>query len=135
MGLINESAAYYSVFTSNSAPAAQVALFPGQTGSTSVGEISFAWREVTIDVIDGFATWYVDGRQFATVDLSTVTLGGGNILFGHGDTNGGSSTDPNDTLLNVTLIDNVVVSQIPEPASIALLGIGLAGLLLVRKRR
>jgi hypothetical protein len=135
-GAINENNAYYTAaFPSQLAPAAQVALFPGQTGSTDPGEISFAWREVTIDVIGGFATWSVDGLPIAAVDLSTVTLGGGNILFGHSDTNAGSSNDPNDTLLNVTLIDNVVVTVIPEPASLSLLGLSLAGLLASRPRR
>jgi hypothetical protein len=134
-GTINESGAYYtSAFPSNSAPVAQLGLFPGQTGVTSAGEVSFAWREVTIDVKGGFATWSIDGLPIAKVDLSTVTLGGGNILFGHGDTNAGSSADPNDTLLNVTLIDNVIVSQIPEPTSMALVGLSLIGLLATRRR-
>lgn len=129
----NESNAYYSGFVSQSAPAAQLALFPGQTGSTNVGEISFAWREVIIDVSGGFATWSVDGLQMARVDLSTVTLGGGNILFGHSDTNAASSTDPNDVLLNVTLIDNVSVEAIPEPGSLALVAAALS--LSARRRR
>jgi hypothetical protein len=132
-GAINESAAYYSVFTSQSAPAAQVALFPGQTGSTSPGEISFAWRRVDILVEDGFATWSVDGLDIARVDLSTVTLGGGNILFGHADTNGGSSTDPNDSLLNITLIDNIVV--VPEPSTAALALLGALGFAISRRRK
>ncbi len=133
-GAINESNAYYmTAYPSNPAPPAQVLLYPGQTGSTSAGEISFLWREVIIDVSGGFATWTVDGLPIAKVDLSTVTLGGGNILFGHSDTNAASSTEPNDTLLNVTLIDNVCV--IPEPASLSLLGLSLAGLLMGRNRR
>lgn len=104
------------------APAAQVALFPGQTGVTDAGEIGFAWRKVEIEVLGSIATWKIDGVLLATIDSSNLTLAGNNILFGHSDTNGGSSTDPNDTLLNVTLIDNVVVT--PEPASLALLGLG-----------
>ena len=63
-----------------------------------------------------------------------------NILFGHSDTNTTSSSDPNDFLLNVTLIDNIVVDeitdgQVPEPASAALLGALSLGLLRRRSRR
>jgi hypothetical protein len=86
-----------------------------------------------IDVSGGFATWTVDGVQMAQVDLSTVTLGGGNIFFGHSDTNAGSSTDPNDTLLNITLIDNVVV--VPEPSTVALGGLAAIGLAVAARRR
>jgi hypothetical protein len=133
-GAINESNAYYmTAYPSSSAPAAQVLLYPGQTGSTSPGEISFKWREVIIDVAGGFATWSVDGLPIAKVDLSTVTLGGGNILFGHSDTNASSSADPNDTLLNVTLIDNVCV--IPEPSAMVLCLMAMLGLAGTRRRK
>lgn len=133
-GGINESNAYYAPFTPQSAPAAQVALFPGQTGSTNIGETAFAWRRVVIDVNGGFANWSIDGLAMASVDLSTVTLGGGNIFFGHSDTNAGASTDPNDSLLNVTLIDNVLVT-IPEPSSLALVALAGLGLAASRRRR
>jgi len=131
---INNSDSYYaSFFPAQAAPAAQVLLFPGQTGSTDPGETSFAWRRVTIDVVGGFALWSIDGLAMGKVDLSTVTLGGGNILFGHSDTNTGSSADPNDTLLNITLIDNISVVAVPEPSSLALIGLG--GLALLARRR
>jgi hypothetical protein len=132
-GAINNSDAYYSGFGGESAPAAQVLLYPGQTGATDAGEISFQWRKVVIDVSGGFATWKVDGLPIAVVDLSTVSLGGGNILFGHSDTNAGSSTDPNDSLLNVTLIDNIQV--VPEPSALALCLLGAAGFLARRRVR
>jgi len=132
-GGINNSAPYYGFFGSQSAPAAQVGLFPGQTGSTDAGETSFAWRRVTIEVAGGFATWSIDGLSLAKVDLSTVTLGGGNIFFGHDDTNGSVSTDPNRALLNVTLIDNILVTEVPEPSSLAFLGLG--GLAFLARRR
>ena len=133
-GAINNSDPYYAVFTPQSAPAAQVLLFPGQTGSTDPGETSFLWRRVVIDVVNGFASWSIDGTPLAKIDLSTVTLGGGNIFFAFSDTNAGSSTDPNDFLLNVLLIDNVMVTVVPEPSSVALLGAGLA-LLIGRFRK
>jgi len=133
-GTINNSGAYYSFFGSQSAPDAQVGLFPGQTGSTDAGETSFAWRRVVIDVDGGFASWSIDGLLLGKIDLSTVTLGGGNIFFGHDDTNAGSSADPNRELLNVTLIDNITVTAVPEPSSLALLGLGALALLARRRK-
>ncbi len=136
-GAINNSDPYYmAAFLPQSAPAAQVLLYPGQTGSTDAGETSFLWRRVNIEVAGGFATWSIDGTPLAKVDLSTVTLGGGNILFGHSDTNSTSSSDPNNVALNVTLIDNVVVDMVvPEPGTIVLCLCGAIGSLFMRRRR
>ena len=124
-----------TAYPSVAGPASQTALFAGQTGSTDAGETAFQWRRVTIDVAGGFATWSIDGTPLARVDLSTVTLGGGNILFGHSDTNPGASADANRATLNVTLIDNIDVTAIPEPASAMLLVIGLVAALTGRGRR
>ncbi len=129
----NSSDPYYAGFGGNTAPAAQLALFPQQTGVTGVGSAGMEWHDVVIDKVGGFATWSVDGLQIASVDLSTVTLAGGNIFFGHSDTNATSSTDPNDGALLFTLVDNIQVTQVPAPGSIALLGLG--GLLAGRRRR
>jgi hypothetical protein len=134
-GATNGSDAYYSGFGGGGAPAAQVLMFAGQTGSTDAGEVAFVWRRVVIEVIDERATWSIDGLPIATVDLTTVSLGGGNILFGHSDVNATSSTDPNDSLLNVTLIDNVRVdalfaTPLLEIPTLSHVGLGLlAGLL------
>lgn len=134
-GAINNSNAYYAVYTPQSAPAAQVGLFAGQTGSTDAGETSFKWRQVKLEVINGFAYWSIDGLPLAKVDLSTVALGGGNILFGHSDTNATSSTDPNRVALNVTLIDNVQITDVPEPGTFVLSACGAAGALVLARRR
>lgn len=126
----NHNDPYFAGFGSNSAPAAQLALFPQQTGTTLVGSSGMEWHQVTIAKTGDTAVWRVDGLLMATIDLTTVTLSGNNIFFGHSDTNTTSSTDPFDADLLFTLIDNVHV--VPEPGTLALLAIG--GLLAIRRR-
>lgn len=128
----NASDPYFAGFGNVTAPAAQLALFPQQTGATGVGTAGMAWHQVTIASVGGFVTWSVDGLQIATVDLSTVTIGGGNIFFGHSDVNAGSSADPNDAALLFTLIDNIQI-EVPAPGPVALLAFGAA--LPLRRRR
>jgi hypothetical protein len=131
-GSNNNSDAYYTAaFPALTAPGAQTLLFPGQTGSTDAGETSFRWIDVSLNRIGNTLTWSMNGTLMATIDLTTVTLGGSNIFFGHSDTNATSSTDPNDALLNVTLIDNIRV--IPEPSA-SLLGLMAAAAFLRRRR-
>jgi len=121
---------YFADFGANAAPAAQLALFPQQTGTTAVGSAGMEWHHVVIDKTAAVITWNVDGTPMATIDLSTVTLGGANIFFGHSDINATSSSDPFDAGLLFTLIDNVHV--VPEPSTLALLAMG--GLIPLRRR-
>jgi hypothetical protein len=126
---------YYAQFGNQMAPPAQLALYPQQTGSTRVGTQAFAWRDVVIDKEGDFATFSIDGLPIAKVDLTTVTLSGGNILFNQYDINTGSSSDPNASLLLFGLIDNVRVEAVPEPSAVALCWFLLGSLGLRRQQR
>lgn len=132
----NGSDAYYAGFGGASAPGAQVGLFAQQTGTTQAGSPGFAWREVSIRYENNIATYTIDGLLIATVDVSTAgTTGGGNILFNHYDINATSSTDPNAGSLLFGLVDNVVVTAVPEPEEYAAIfgGVLVAGALLRRR--
>ena len=115
------------------APAAQLALFPGQTGTANAGTLAFAWHDVEIVKRGNSVTWSVDGTLLATVNTTGLTLSGDNILFHHYDPNATASTDPNSAALLFTLIDNVQV--IPEPTTASVVGLGLALLALARRRK
>jgi hypothetical protein len=131
-GSSNASDPYYASFGTQAAPAAQIALFPQQTGTTLVGSYGMEWHVVQIAQSGGNVTWTVDGVLIATVPVADDTvLTGNNIFFGHSDTNATSSTDPNDTALLFTLIDNVVL--VPEPGAVGL--VALAGVGLAARRR
>ena len=128
-GSRNNSAPYYAEFGQETAPDAQLALYPNQTGATYPGALGMQWRDVVLTKQGNTVTWHVDGLLLATVDVSGITFGGGNILFMHSDINATSSADPDAPFTAFGLIDNVRVEQLPgapaEPAQIT--GIAVAG--------
>jgi hypothetical protein len=113
-GNTNNTHPHYAIFGGVAAPAAQLALFPQQSGITHIGAAGMQWHHVRIRKGDGLITWTVDGLRIATIDLNTVTLGGSRVFFGHSDTNATSSTDPNDAALLFTLIDNIRVARLAD---------------------
>lgn len=123
-GSLNNTAAYYTgLFGGEAAPAAQVGLFPGQTGTTQPGALGFKWRDVVIEKVGTILTWSVDGNLIATGDSAGATLSGDNIFFGAFDINATSSTDLNDQLITA-IYDNIVVT-VPEPSTAVMVGFGL----------
>ena len=138
-GSRNSSAAVYTAaFPAGAqAPADQLKDYPSQSSSTPAGAAGFRWHEVDITKIGDIVEWRVDDKLFATLNTSTFTTGGSNILFGHSDTN--NTTNTNAALLDAlqfTLIDNVVVSEaaVPEPTAAASL-LAVAALAGMRRRR
>ncbi len=129
----NHTGATYQVFGGVQAPVAQVAQFPQQEGTSRFGTAGMAWHEVRVRKSGDTVKWFMDDVLLATVDTTDMTLGGGNIMFGHSDINGGSSSDPDRADLLFTLVDNVEV-VVPEPASLLLLGFGGLLLMLLRRR-
>lgn len=127
----NNTDPYYATFGGASAPAGQVTLFPGQTGTTPAGSPAFAWRKIELIKLGDSMTWTMDGKLIATAPLTGATLSGSNIFLGAFDINNTSSTDANDFLI-AAIYDNVVVS-IPEPSIMSLSAIAAAALM--RRRR
>jgi hypothetical protein len=127
-GVRNEAHPYYAEFGREPVPAAQVASYPDQTGTTAVGAQGFQWRDVVITKIGNQISWFIDGLRLATVDASTVTLGGSNILFNYFDINGTVSTDPDSPFVLFGLIDNIRVESLTTtPQAPNITGIQVAG--------
>ena len=114
----NSTHPYYAGFGGEAAPAAQVALYSGQTGVSDVGSQGFRWRYVIVKKAGNSITYTIDTTNIATVDISAITLGGNNILFNYYDINSGSSANVNATNLLFGLIDNVVVSNLSQTVSV-----------------
>lgn len=120
-GVRTEAHPYYAEFGRESAPEAQLSLYPDQAGESYRGSQGFRWHDVVIEKLADQVNWYVDGLILASVSLTNVTLGGGNILLVYSDINTSVSADVNAPYMLFGLIDNVQVEGLPtaaEPATL-----------------
>jgi len=120
---------YQTNFPGVTAPAAQLALYPQQTGSTAAGSVGFKWRDVSIRKVANTITYRIDGVLIATIDaadaitntlppVTEVPLGGANILFNHYDIQATASTDLNAQYLAFSLYDNVRITNFPSVVTV-----------------
>jgi hypothetical protein len=135
------NAFYTALFPSVSAPTIQQSIstaefdepgdFNPMAGLTQAGAFGFAWHKVEITKAGDVVTWVINDTTIATADISSLgALGGNNIALGNSDVNSSTTRHPS---LVFSLFDNLVVTAIPEPSSLALLGLG--GLALLARRR
>jgi hypothetical protein len=103
-------------------------------GSTGAGTQGMEWHQHVISKVGNTVTWSIDGVTIATGDASAAAFGGGNIVFVQSDINAGQTTAGEAPLL-FGLIDNVVVTAVPEPSTYALMGMGAAMLFGIARRR
>lgn len=122
------------------APSVDLSLAPldvqGQTDITPLGGPAFNWHHIkfTVDSAAGTAQIQIDSVDLGTLDAnigSSFPLTGAMSLT-HQDTFGSIGSPAG---LAFSIYDNVEVTRVPEPASIAMLGLGSLGLALIRRRK
>lgn len=102
-------------------------------GTTPLGPQN-QWVEMEIKSEGGIVTLAMNGYVLDTFDNSGGGLAGGTIMIGGSDPFNSVNIDNGGGLSNMQVFDNVVLQVIPEPTSIALLGLAGFGLLGIRRR-
>ena len=116
---------YANRWGGQTAPAEQLALFPGQTGTVNRGNGGMAWHSVVITKSGNTVEWRMDGVVICTVtnDLSALST---NIFVGLQDRFAGSLS--NEPEMSFALVDNLRVETLASaPVQIEITGIVLVG--------
>jgi hypothetical protein len=125
------STGYAGLADYNTVPADSIPGFEtgvaGAGGPASDAAPNGAWAEIMIRSEGSTIGWYVNGALVDSYDNSGGFYTAGNIFLG--------ATDPFNSVnpAGGTIIDNVRVTEVPEPAALATLA--LAGMALMRGRR
>ncbi|MCO5052628.1 MAG: hypothetical protein M9920_10020 [Verrucomicrobiae bacterium] len=119
---------YYSIWGGIQAPAAQIAAYPVQAGTTDVGSFGVSWHTVVIGHETNTVYWVIDGILIASVPDSSTTLGP-NLFVGWADNFNNSATSyPNPAEMSFGIIDDLRVETIAAaPIEIHITGIALVG--------
>lgn len=115
----------YRVYSPNSSDVL-TSRFTSDVAKNSIGR---RWETVELRFANNSVEWYQNGTLITTYTNDSDTSG--TLTLGFYDTGSGSSSDPTQ---QYALFDNLVVSTVPEPTSIATLGLGALGLLRRRRR-
>jgi len=129
----NDTTPYYAQFGGATVPGAQTTLLATQNGTTEAGAQGFAWHDVVISKTGNTVTWSIDGLLIGTVDTTSIATAGSNIALIQSDVNTTAAAATEQPFV-FGLVDNVVVTQVPEPSTYALIGLG-AMALAARARR
>jgi hypothetical protein len=93
---------YYSLWGNIPAPAAQLANFPSQTGTSQTGNMGEAWHTFVITKATNAVSWVIDGIPVATVPADATPLST-NVFVGFEDLFAGASGNP---AMSFVLIEN-----------------------------
>jgi len=96
---------YYALWGNIPAPAAQLANYPSQTGTSGTGNLGVSWHSVVISKITNDVTWVIDGILVATIPADSVSLST-NVFVGFQDVFPGVSGNP---AMSFVLVDNLRV--------------------------
>jgi len=92
---------YYSVWGRLTAPAAQLANFSTQTGTSQPGNMGVSWHTVVITKTTN-VTWVIDGIPIAAIPSDATTLGT-NVFVGYQDLFVGAAANTN---MSFALVEN-----------------------------
>jgi hypothetical protein len=114
--------AYYSMWGGQAAPAAQLALYPNQTGVAYSGNAGMAWHTVVITKTNDVVTWVIDGMPVATVTNTSLPFGD-NVFVGYQDlfASGNLSDVP---AMSFGLVDNLRVESLTAPITATTISTG-----------